>query len=71
MFTHIVCSNWLIDGTKSVATPLVQRGPGSNDNEGVLHVPQSSKIGALPSDGLLSYPGHPNNWEYHIEYKKT
>ena len=32
--------------------------PGSDGNEEVLHIPQSSKIGALPSDGLLSYPGH-------------
>ena len=27
-------------------------------NEGALHIPQSSKTGASPSDGLVSYPGH-------------
>ena len=36
-----------------------QSGPGSNDNEGVLCIPQSSNItGASPSDFLVSYPGH-------------
>ena len=36
-----------------------QSGPESNDNEGVLHIPQSSNItGASPSDYLVSYPGH-------------
>ena len=25
---------------------------------GVTHIPQSFKAGALPSDGLMSYPGH-------------
>ena len=33
-------------------------GPGSDDNEGVLHIPQSSSItGVLPSDCLESYRG--------------
>ena len=33
--------------------------PGSDDYEGVLHIPQSSSItGALPLDCLTSYPGH-------------
>ena len=36
-----------------------QSGPGSNGNEGVLRIPQSSSItGTLPSDCLVSYPGH-------------
>ena len=35
-----------------------QSGSGSNGNEGVILIPQSSKIGASPSDGLESYPGH-------------
>ena len=36
-----------------------QSGPGSNGNEGVLCIPQSSSIiGTLPSDCLVSYPGH-------------
>ena len=34
-------------------------GPGSDDNEGVVHIPQSSIItGTSPSDCLASYPGH-------------
>ena len=36
---------------------------GSNDNEGVLHIPQSSSItGALPSLCLVSYSGHLLEW---------
>ena len=35
-----------------------QSGPGSNGNEGVLYIPQSSRTGASPSDCLLSYLGH-------------
>ena len=34
-------------------------GPGSNSNEGVLCIPQFSKAGGSPSDGLMSYPRHP------------
>ena len=36
----------------------VQSGPGTNDNEGVLHITQSSKTEASPSDCLESYLGH-------------
>ena len=33
--------------------------PGSDDNEGVLQIPQSSSItGTSPSDCSVSYPGH-------------
>ena len=36
-----------------------QSGPGSNSNEGGLRIPQSSSItGTLPSNCLMSYPGH-------------
>ena len=28
---------------------------GRNGNEGVLHIPQSSRIGASPSDGFVLY----------------
>ena len=35
-----------------------QSEPGSNGNEGVLFIPQSSNITRTsPSDGLVSYPG--------------
>ena len=32
-------------------------GSGSNDNKGLLHIPQSSRTEASPSDSLVSYPG--------------
>ena len=39
--------------------PLRVSGPGNNGNEGVLRILQSSNItGTLPSDCLMSYPGH-------------
>ena len=48
-----------INRTLSGVTTPSQSGPGSNGNEGVLHIPQSSSIiGTLPSDCLVSYPGH-------------
>ena len=52
-------SIWPIDRILSGATTSIQSEPGSNGNEGVLPIPQSSNItGALPSDCLASYPGH-------------
>ena len=34
-------------------------GPGSDGNQGMLHIPQSSSItGDFPPDCLVSYPGH-------------
>ena len=45
--------------TLSGATSLGQSGLGTDGNEGVLCIPQSSSIiGAPPSDCLVSYPGH-------------
>ena len=35
-----------------------QSGQGSNGKEGVLHIPQSSKAIASPSDSPISYVGH-------------
>ena len=41
---------------RSGATTLAQSGPGSDGNEGVLHIPQSSSItGTAPSDCLVSH----------------
>ena len=52
-------SIWPIDRTLSGATTPGQSGPESNNNEGVLCIPQSSSITeASPSDCLVSYPGH-------------
>ena len=41
-----------IDGTLTGATTPGQSGPGSNGNEGVLHIPQSSIIGTSPPDAV-------------------
>ena len=35
-----------------------ESGPERNGQEGVFHIPQSSRTDALPSDGLVSYPGY-------------
>ena len=35
-----------------------QRGSGCNGNEGALHIPQSSKTEALPSECSVSSAGH-------------
>ena len=44
-------SIWPIDGTLTSATSPRQSRPGSNGNERVLRIPQSSSIiGASPSD---------------------
>ena len=54
-----ISSIWPIDRTLSGTTTPGQSGPGSNGNEGVLHIPQSFSItGTSPSDCLVSYPGH-------------
>ena len=44
-------SIWLIDRTLSGAITLAQRGPRSDGNDGVPHIPQNSNItGTSPSD---------------------
>ena len=55
---YTVCSIWLLDRTLSCVTTPSQRRPGSDDNEGVLHILQISTAGALPSDCLMSCLGH-------------
>ena len=46
-------------GPLSGTTTPGQSGPGSNGNEGVLHIPQSSGITRTsPSNCLVPYPGH-------------
>ena len=52
-------SIWPINRTLSSVTTPGQSAPGSNGNEGVLHIPQSSSITRTsPSDCLVSYPGY-------------
>ena len=56
---NLKSSTRLIDRTLSGSTTLGQSGPGSNSNEGVLHIPQWSSItGALPLNCLMSYLRH-------------
>ena len=50
-----VCSIRLIDRTLSGAIIPGQSGPGSNGNEGVLHILRITKAAASPSDGLMSF----------------
>ena len=40
-----------------------QSRPGSNDSEGVHHIPQSSRTRASPSDALVSYSGYSSPYE--------
>ena len=48
-----------IDMTLSGATTPGKSEPGSDGNEALLHIPQSSNItGTSPSDRLMSYSGH-------------
>ena len=47
-------SIWPRDRALSGASTLGQSRPGSNDKEGVIHIPQSSKTGASASDVLVS-----------------
>ena len=48
-------SIWPTDRIVSGATTLDQSSLGSNGNEGVLHIPQSSRTGVLWSDSFESY----------------
>ena len=57
--TQFKCSIWPIDKTQTSATTPGQSEPGSNGNEEVLHIPQSSTItGASLLDCLMSYSRH-------------
>ena len=52
-------SIWPIKRIQSGATTPVQSKPGSDGIEGVLRIPQSSRIARTsPSDCLVSYTGH-------------
>ena len=51
-------SIWPKDGILTGTTTQGQSEPGSNGNEEILHIPQSSRSRASPSDGLVSYTGH-------------
>ena len=61
-----------MDWTLSGATTLGLNAPGTNGNEGVLCIPQSSSItGTSPSDCSVSYPGHSLRGSYHSVEKQS
>ena len=59
--------------TQTDTTTPDQSKPGSKVNEEVLHIPQSSKTGASPSDGLVSYSRHSLGERYYpsVEMKSA
>ena len=64
--TSVICwhtvnclNSWPINRPLTGTTTPDQSGTGSNGNERVLHIPQSSRTRASPSDCLVSYLGHP------------
>ena len=73
-------SIWTIGRALLSATTPGQSEPGSDGNEGVLHIPQSSRItGTSPSDCLVSYqdtqrksltPQPKLTGQYTVKYKK-
>ena len=69
-------SLWFIDEILTGTTILGQSRPGNNDDEGALHILQSTKTIALLSDPLASYPGQslgeskPSTKDQ-LEYSKT
>ena len=58
-------STWPTDGTWTGTASLGQSGPGSNDNERILHIFQNSSIGGTTSVVLMSYLGH-SLGQFHI-----
>ena len=58
MVSIIVNNLIFLDGTLTGTITLGEDGPGSDGNEGVLHILQNSRTEASPSDGLVPYPGH-------------
>ena len=69
-FSTQFISNFPIDRILSDATFLGQSGSGSNGNESVLRISQSSSItGTSSSDCLVPYPGH-SLWEFYPSAKK-
>ena len=63
--TNIQSSSvWILQRILSVTTTPGQSEPGSDGNEWLLRIPQSSNItGTSPSDCLVSCPGNSLEWE--------
>ena len=63
---------WTIDRSLSGVTIPGLSGPGSDSNEVLFYIPQSSSIiGASPSDCLPSYIGHSLMGSYPSENMKS
>ena len=45
-----------------------QSEPKNNGNEGVLHIHQSSRFRASPSDAVVSYSGYPTISTHVLEF---
>ena len=56
IFVYVHVQLYYRNTTKGTTT-LDQSGPGSNGDERVFHILQSSKTGTLLSNSLVSYPG--------------
>ena len=57
-YTKDTSSIWPIHGILTATTNPDQIEPGSNCNEGVLHISQSPRTGASPSNRVSIIPGH-------------
>ena len=57
LFTWLNVKQFYVTHRSGATTPS-QSGPGSNGNEGVLHIPQISKAGASLTHCLVSYLRH-------------
>ena len=58
LLVHILNVKQFYSTHLSGATTVGQRGPGSNGNERVLHIPSNFRAGTSQSDGLVSYLGY-------------
>ena len=56
--SHLFAPSLFYSTHWSSSTTPGQSGFGGNGSEGVLHIPQISKVEASPSDGLVLYTGH-------------
>ena len=68
-FKYFYSNHTQIGGTLTGITTPGLSGPENNDYKGILNIPQSSRIGTSPSDGLLSYPEHKLFFDDVILYK--
>ena len=61
MVSNIAISIWPIDGILTGTTTLGQNGLGSNGNEGVFHIPLSSRTAICSLEGESYLPSYRNS----------